>query len=139
MIFDMTTLTNEISFSWSVADLQRRLGDGYVVKPFWKLQGSKGAFTVYRSGSLSFPDGTPDLPYASITEEIAINWVRASIGASGVAALQDSIAAELDKLINPVFGFGLPWAPIAEPQITPELTVLSFVEGQSALQLPGPL
>jgi hypothetical protein len=126
----MTPLTPQ--FVWSITDLERRVADGYVVKPYWKLEGTQGVFTVYRSGSLNFPDGSPDIPYESVTETIAVGWVIDNIGPNGVEELQRSISAELDQLINPVYSFGLPWLPTAEPQITPELTVLNFVEGQSA-------
>lgn len=120
-------------FKWSVSSLEHRLSDGYVVRPYWRLEGTQGAFTVYRSGSLSFTDGEPSIPYDSITEDLAVSWVTAHIGDSGVEDLKKSIKDELNELINPVVAFGLPWIPKVEAAVTPNVTVLNFVEGQSAI------
>lgn len=128
----MPKTKTSVQYRWSIVDLERRLSDGYVLKAFWKLEGVQDSFAVYKNGSLCFADGSPALPYESITEEVAIDWVIAAIGINEINELQKAIATELNQLANPVFSFGLPWISQPEQQDLPGVTVLTFVEGQSA-------
>ena len=50
--------------------------------------------------------------YDKLTEEVAIEWVKAGLGEDGVKAKEDSIAAQIDAQENPpaaTEGNGVPW------------------------------
>jgi hypothetical protein len=71
----------------------------------------------------------PFIPYADLTPEIIIGWVQYNLGADTVAAIQESLAIQIERQINPPPQpevLPLPWvppvviekpAPVAEPVV----------------------
>jgi len=43
----------------------------------------------------------PVIPYADLTPEIIIGWVQYNLGADTVAAIQESLAIQIERQINP--------------------------------------
>lgn len=120
------------TFAWSITDLEYKTEDGYIVRPFWQLAGTQGPHTAYVNGSLSFDDGTPSVPFESVTEETVISWVMDAIGDTEVTNLETALSQKLEQLNNPVFSFGRPWiAPEAAPP-QENITVIPFEPGMSA-------
>lgn len=68
----------------------------------------------YGTQSLGAPDPDNYTPYADVTEAECINWCKAEIGEESVAALEASLAANIDLQKNPVDGHGVPWANVTE-------------------------
>ena len=71
----------------------------------------------------------PFIPYADLTPEIIISWVQYNLGADAVAAIQESLAIQIERQVNPPPQpevLPLPWvppvviekpAPVAEPVV----------------------
>ena len=104
---------------WTISTLERNTDNGVVVA-HWRAADSEvvGADddAVTHSGSsygtCGFtPDSTAEgyTAYADITEDMAIGWVKESIGEEGVTALEDSIAAQIAELKAPAVSVGTPW------------------------------
>jgi hypothetical protein len=69
----------------------------------------------------------PFIPYADLTNDIIIGWVQYNIGADLVAAIEGSLAIQVERQVNPPPQpevLPLPWvppAPVAE--IVPQVVV----------------
>lgn len=64
----------------------------------------------------------PFIPYADLTPEIVTGWVQSNLGPDRVAAIQQSIAIDIERQVIPIPEpdvLPLPWAPPAPP--APEL------------------
>jgi len=75
----------------------------------------------------------PFIPYADLTPEIIIGWVQNAIGPDAIAAIQGSLAIQVERQINPPPQpevLPLPWVPvvvvepIAEPVVVAEPEVI---------------
>ena len=58
------------------------------------------------------------IPYADLTPEIIIGWVQYSLGADAVAAIQESLAIQIERQVNPP----------KEPEVLPLPWVIPVVE-----------
>jgi hypothetical protein len=78
----------------------------------------------------------PFIPFADLTNEIIIGWVQYNLGADAVAAIQESLAIQIERQVNPPPQpevLPLPWvapvviekpAPIVEPVVVAEAEVI---------------
>lgn len=95
--------------TWQINQLDRNTADGFVLTVHWQCV-DEGA-RVYSTVSFPYNAEQPDfIPYADLTEEVVIGWVKASLGDDGVAATEAAIAAQIEAKNNPPVSTGLPWA-----------------------------
>ena len=75
----------------------------------------------------------PFIPYADLTNDIIIGWVQYNIGPDMIAAIQGSLAIQVERQVNPPPQpevLPLPWVPvivvepIAEPVVVAEAEVI---------------
>ena len=70
----------------------------------------------------------PFIPYADLTPEIIIGWVQYNLGADTVAAIQESLAIQIERQVNPPKEpevLPLPWVPpVVEPVVVAETEVI---------------
>jgi len=59
--------------------------------------------------SLAAPDSGSFTPYADITKENAITWVKNVLGSDRVASIEAGIAKQIEKSKNPTKTSGVPW------------------------------
>lgn len=57
--------------------------------------------TAYSTQSVAYKDGDPFIPFADLTPEVVVGWVEAAMGAEQVAALQASLAEQIEQQVNP--------------------------------------
>lgn len=97
------------TFNWTVAQLERKLSDGFVFVAHWRCTASDGDFSASSYGTAGFtadPEAEGFVPYESLTEADVLGWVWESVDKESVeASLQSKI--EADK--NPVTAAGVPW------------------------------
>lgn len=63
----------------------------------------------------------PFIPFADLTNDIVVGWVQSNLGPDTVAAIQESIAIDIQRQVTPPpqpQDFPLPWAPPAPPAPT---------------------
>ena len=66
---------------------------------------------VYSSHVLQpFSEGEPFVPWADVTEALAVAWLHDKMGAEEVQKVEDSVEAQLSLKITPITEIGLPWA-----------------------------
>jgi hypothetical protein len=106
-----------VTITWKIANLEREIADGFVYT---------GHYTVSAESDQLKPDGTPytsgaygsvgfqrpgDLiPFADLTEDQVVNWVKEALGGDEkVAEIEAQLEARLAELISPSKINGVPW------------------------------
>ena len=105
-----------MSVTYTIGTLERNTSDDGVIVAHWRASDSEVVGEDTHSGSSYGTCGfTPDAEaegytaYADITEDMAIGWVKESIGEEGVTAIEDSIAAQIAEKKAPAISVGTPW------------------------------
>ena len=102
--------------TWLVNTLQRELADGYVNKVIYRVNGEDGTYKFRATGEVYLPKPETIVPYADLTEEGVLGWVKARIGELNTAG-QGPTVAEIEQLVEngvneqktPTTGVGIPW------------------------------
>ena len=98
-----------VTFTWSVANLERNTADGGVKVVHWRCDGVDGEVTVGQYGTTSCsPDASASdfIAFADLTQANVLAWVWNTVVKADVeASITDQIKAEL----NPTTTAGLPW------------------------------
>jgi len=104
----MTTTT-----VWNIAQLERHTADGIVYTAHYTVDANDGTYSAgaYGSVGLEQPDPNNIIPYANLTPEIVIGWVKERLGgADKVAEIEAALQAQLNEKHAPSKAMGLPWA-----------------------------
>jgi hypothetical protein len=54
-------------------------------------------------------DGDVTTPYAELTEDQIVDWVKESFGAEKVAEIEEALQSQLDEQRAPTKAAGVPW------------------------------
>jgi hypothetical protein len=109
-----------MTVTWIVSNLEHEISDGAVMVSHWQavdseVVGEGDEAVTYSGRSYGTVGFTPDsssssyVPYAEITQEMAIGWTKDSLGEEQVASIEASIAAQIDAEKNPTQEAGVPW------------------------------
>ena len=86
----------------------------------WSLTAAEDNFTGYAYGSVSVPlaDEATFIPYADLTEEQVLGWVKDALGQEAVDRYEQIVAEQINAQKNPtVVKPPLPWIePLAPTQ-----------------------
>ena len=93
--------------TWTISQLDRQTSDGLVTTAHWQATAVDGEHSASIYSTCSWPDGTPTVPYADLTQEQVLGW----IWASGIDknAIEANLADQIELKKNPVSATGLPW------------------------------
>jgi hypothetical protein len=99
----MTTTT-----VWNVAQLERHTADGIVMTAHYTVDANDGTYSAGAYGSLALEQPDPDsvIPYADLTPEIVIGWVKDKLN---VEEIEAALQAQLDEKHAPTKAAGVPW------------------------------
>jgi hypothetical protein len=99
--------------------------DDVVVLAEWAVSGTDGTYSeTIGSNTTQFtlsPDDPNFTPYAELTEEQVVGWIKDTLGADSVASYEATIAGSIDAQANPPVTPSeqpLPWAPVVEEPIS---------------------
>ena len=97
---------------WKISNLDRNTDDGFVNTVHWNASQTDGDFTASTYSTISFTkeDGINYVPYAELTEAAVVEWVKGSLGADGVAAVDAALAANIAEQKAPKVATGTPWS-----------------------------
>jgi hypothetical protein len=97
--------------TWKISNLDRNTADGFVNTVHWNASQTDGDFTASTYSTVSFTkeDGINYVPYAELTEAAVVEWVKASLGADGVAAVDAALAQNIAAQKAPKVATGTPW------------------------------
>ena len=108
LIFYLLTMS---TITWKVANLDRTLADGRVSTVHYTVD-ARSDDEVYSAGaygSLGL-EGDVTTPYADLTEETVVGWVKAALGEEKVAEVVAALDAQLAEQATPTVGSGTPWS-----------------------------
>jgi hypothetical protein len=93
--------------TWNISQLDRQTSDGFVTTAHWQATATDGDYSASVYSTCSWSDGSPAVPYDSLTQEIVLGW----IWANGVDkdAVEEALAAQIELQKNPVKATGVPW------------------------------
>ena len=99
------------TFNWNIANMERETADGYVFTVHYTVNAEDGTYTSGAYGSLGLerPEGDM-IPFADLTQEIVVGWVKEKFGDEKVAEIEAALQAQLDEQHAPSKQGGVPWA-----------------------------
>lgn len=92
---------------WNVSTLERESATGFVTVAHWQCTATDGEYSASIVNTCSWSDGSPTVPYDSLTQETVLGW----IWANGVDkdAVEASLEAQIAEQKAPKIARGLPW------------------------------
>ena len=104
-----------ITSSWEVNTMDRDLSDSYVTKVIYRVKGlDDGTEKARATGEVNFtkPSSLPSdfKSYESLSESVCLTWVKDTLGATEVTAVETSLTNQINLLNTPVTGTGKPWS-----------------------------
>ena len=100
----------QITFSWVIPQLQRRLSDGYVFLAEYILNAvDENNRTSFIRDNVELPYPSDFIPYDDLTEEICLGWVQTSLGDEKINQLKAQLAYQLSEEEHPTEALGVPW------------------------------
>jgi hypothetical protein len=98
------------TYTWKIANLERETADGYVFTAHYTVNAEDGTYTAGAYGSLGFERPDNLIPFADLTEDLVIGWVKDHFGAEKVAEIEAALQAQLNEQHAPSKQAGVPWA-----------------------------
>ena len=98
--------------TWQINTMQRELADGYVNKVIYRVNGADGTYSFRATGEVDLPQPDTLVPYADLTEETVLGWVKAKLDADNegtVAAIEAAVENGVNEQKTPTTGGGKPW------------------------------
>lgn len=97
--------------TFKITQMDRLTADGFVTVAHWTATQTDGDYTASVYSTVSFPEVEGDMtPYADLTEETVIGWVKNSLGAEAVEALELALANNIADQKAPKVAAGTPWS-----------------------------
>ena len=107
--FSFTHLLNLMTtFTWKIANLERETSTGRVFSVHYVIDAEDGTYRSGAYGSIGL-DGEVTTPFADLTEEQCVNWVKDSLGEEKVSEIEAALQAQLDEQAAPTKASGVPW------------------------------
>jgi len=105
------------TFTWKINNLEREVSDGYVYSAHYSVVGISDTLdpegNPYNSGaygSIGLQRPGTLIPFADLTEDQVIGWVKEALGgADKVAEIEAALEARIAELISPSKINGVPW------------------------------
>jgi hypothetical protein len=96
--------------TWKIAQLERETADGYVYTAHYTVDANDGTYNAGAYGSVGFEKPETLVPFADLTEELVVNWVKAALGGDDkVAEVEAALQKQLDEQAAPTKASGVPW------------------------------
>ena len=103
-------MTMTTTFTWAIANLERETADGFVFTAHYTVNAADGTYTSGAYGSIGFQRPDDLIPFAELTEEQVVGWVKEALGGDEkVAEIEAALQAQLDEQHAPTKAAGVPW------------------------------
>jgi hypothetical protein len=101
------------SFTWTVNTLERTTADGIVFTVHYSVDAADDTYSAGAYGSIGLDapaEGDTVIPYADLTEEVVVGWVKAKLGEEQVTQVQTALQNQIDEQRTPSKAAGIPWS-----------------------------
>tara|TARA_R100000951_G_C2636047_1_gene179329 strand:- start:233 stop:553 length:321 start_codon:yes stop_codon:yes gene_type:complete len=97
-------------FTWAISNLERETADGFVFAGHYTIDAADGTYSAGAHGSIGFERPESLVPFASLTEELVVSWVKEALGGNEkVAEIEASLQEHINQQRTPTKSFGTPW------------------------------
>jgi len=96
--------------TWNIANLDRETADGYVFTAHYTVNATDDTYSSGAYGSIGFERPETLVPFADLTEETVVGWVKDQLTAEKVAEVEAALQAQLDEQKAPTKAAGTPWS-----------------------------
>lgn len=98
------------TFTWNIANLERETVDGYVYTAHYTIDAKDDTYSAGAYGSVGFQRPETLIPFADLTKELVVQWVKDALGTEKVTEIEVALQGQLDEQRNPTKAAGLPWS-----------------------------
>ena len=99
--------------TWNIASLDRETADGYVFTAHYTVNATDETYKSGAYGSVGFEKPETLVPFADLTEETVVGWVKAKLNEENedtVSNVEAALQAQLDEQAAPTKASGTPWS-----------------------------
>jgi hypothetical protein len=104
---------SEITYTWSIANLERHTADGIVYTAHYQISANDGVYSAGAYGSIGLEapaEGDPVIPYSELTLDTVIGWVKDKLGgAEKVDEIHAALESQILEQRQPTKAAGVPW------------------------------
>jgi len=97
------------TFSWNIANLERETYDGFVFTAHYTINAEDGTYTAGAYGSIGLERPEELIPFAQLTEEIVVGWVKDKLTEEKVDSIEAALQEQLNQQHAPTKAAGVPW------------------------------
>lgn len=97
------------TITWHIANLERETADGYVYTAHYTVDAKNEAYTAGAYGSIGFERPDNLIPFADLTEDLVISWVKEKLGDEQVANIAAALETQISEQQHPTKSTGVPW------------------------------
>ena len=102
------------TFTWGISTLKRNTADGIVFVANYTVNAADDTYSAGAYGSIGLEapaEGDTVIPYADLTADTVIGWVKERLGgAEKVAQVEAALQAQIDEQRTPTKASGVPWS-----------------------------
>ena len=105
-----------MTIEWKIEQMDRQTSNGLVTTVHWRANATEDSYSATSYGSVGLTAGQSLIPFADLTKEVVIGWVKDKLGTEQVTAVEESLAAQIEAQKEPVSASGLPaaWTTVTE-------------------------
>jgi len=104
-------------YTWGIAQLERHTADGVVYTAHYTINAADGTYSAGAYGSVGLEQPDPDniIPFADLTPDLVIGWVKTALAQglgneNKVVEIEAALQAQLDEQHSPTTAQGVPWS-----------------------------
>jgi hypothetical protein len=105
-----------MTITWNIEQMDRQTSNGLVTTVHWRANAVEDSYTATSYGSVGLSAGQSLIPFADLTKEVVIGWVKSKLGTEQVTAIEESLTAQIEAQKEPVSASGLPAAWTVLPE-----------------------
>jgi len=99
------------SFTWNIANLERETEDGFVFTAHYTVSAADETYSSSAYGSIGFERPESLIPFADLTEDLVVGWVKEALGGDEkVAEIEAALQSQINEQRTPTKASGTPWA-----------------------------
>lgn len=100
---------NTTIFTWKISQLERETQDGFVYTAHYTVDAKDDTYSAGAYGSIGFERPDDLIPFADLTEDLVVEWVKAALTEEKVADVEAALQSQIDEQRAPSKAAGLPW------------------------------
>ena len=106
----MPASTPVTEYTWAIANLERETDDGFVFTAHYTVNANDGTYSSGAYGSIGFQRPDNLIPFADLTQELVVGWVKEALGGDEkVAEIEAALQSQIDEQRAPTKAAGVPW------------------------------